>query len=396
MTEAARGLAWAGEVLAGDALRCDYRDAGACRSCTVLGRPYAEQLAAKDAHARATLAAVPGAADAVWLEPVASAPLGFRNKAKMVVGGTVDAPTLGILDDAGRGVDLQGCGMHAPALRAVLPAVARFVTLARLTPYDVPSRRGELKHVLLTRSPDDELMLRLVLRSQEPVARLRKHLPVLLAEVPGLRVVSANIQPAHAAVLEGELEIPLTDAETLRMRVNDLDLHLRPQSFFQTNTPVAAALYRQGAAWVAEATPSSVWDLYCGVGGFALHVAAPGRHVTGIEVAPEAIASARRSAAQAGLTDVSFAVGDATAFAVGADAPPDLVIVNPPRRGIGAELAGWLERSGVRDVVYSSCNAASLARDLAAMPSLRATHARVLDMFPQTDHYEVITRLTRH
>ena len=69
--------------------------------------------------------------------------------------------------------------------------------------------------------------------------------------------------------------------------------------------------------------------------------------------------------------------------------------MNPPRRGIGAELSGWLEDSGVRHVVYSSCNAESLARDLAAMPSLAPTRGRVLDMFPNTGHYEVIVLLER-
>src|SRR5699024_2097939 len=88
---------------------------------------------------------------------------------------------------------------------------------------------------------------------------------------------------------------------------------------------------------------------------------------------------------------------DATAFALAA-APsevPDLVIVNPPRRGIGAELAQWLESSGVSDVIYSSCNALTLAKDLRAMPSLQVREVRVLDMFPQTSHYEVATHLTR-
>ena len=375
-------------------VRCAYHAAGVCRSCTHRGEPYLDQLAAKDAHARTLLSKVPSASDAVWHEPVASPEEGFRNKAKMVVAGTVEAPTLGILDEAGRGVDLQGCGLHEAPLRAALPAVAAAITAARLTPYDVPSRRGELKHVLLTLSPDGELMARFVLRSTEAVPRLRKHLPALVAALPGLRVVTANIQPEHKAVLEGPEEIVLTPEDSLRMRVGTLDLHLLPQSFFQTNTAIARALYEQGATWADAAAPRSVWDLYCGVGGFALHVAAPGRDVLGIELSAEAIGSARRTAAEAGL-DVRFEVGDATAFALGADAAPDLVIVNPPRRGIGADVASWLERSGVRDVVYSSCNAVSLARDLAAMPHLRVAEARVLDMFPQTAHYEVITRLTR-
>ena len=72
-----------------------------------------------------------------------------------------------------------------------------------------------------------------------------------------------------------------------------------------------------------------------------------------------------------------------------------MVIVNPPRRGIGADLAQWLEASGIEHVLYSSCNATTLAKDLAAMPSLRPVRARLLDMFPQTSHYEVLVLLER-
>ena len=88
-------------------------------------------------------------------------------------------------------------------------------------------------------------------------------------------------------------------------------------------------------------------------------------------------------------------LADATGFALDADAPPELVVVNPPRRGIGDRLAGWLESSAVRHVVYSSCDAGSLERDLAAMPSLRPVRAQVFDMFPQTDHFETLVLLER-
>lgn len=373
-------------------MQCSYFDARACRSCTLMGVPHTDQLAGKERACRDLLAA-PGLR---WLPAVPGPESGYRNKAKMVVGGTVAEPTLGILDTDGHGVDLRACGICSPGLRAAMPVLAAFVTRASLTPYDVPSRTGELKHLLVTESPDGGLMVRFVLRSQEPLARLRKHLPWLLAQLPLLRVATVNLQPAHAAVLEGEREVLLTEASTLRMRLPGApDLHLPPQSFFQTNTEVSTTLYRQAAQWADDVGPVSVWDLYCGVGGFALHLAAPGRRVLGIETSAEAVAGARRSAAEAGLVDVGFEVGDATAFALGSDSVPDLVVVNPPRRGTGPELAGWLEASGVRHVLYSSCNAASLARDLAAMPSLRPRLGRVLDMFPQTAHYEVLLLLSR-
>ena len=379
------------------AMDCHYHAAGRCRSCAFIGTGYARQLADKEAACRALLVDWP---DLEWLPPVASAPSGFRNKAKMAIGGSVDAPTLGILDAGFEGVDLRACPLYPAAITQALPRVAELLVRARVVPYQVLARRGEGKFVLLTASPDGELMLRVVLRSTEAVERLRKQLPWLQAALPGLRVFSANIQPAPAAVLEGEREILFGPDESLRMDINGLPLQLRPQGFFQTNTGVAAALYRQVREWVDAVAPASLWDLYCGVGGFALHCAAPDRCITGVEGSPEAVASAERTRDALGLPargkgGVRFIAADATAFAAACGDWPAAVIVNPPRRGIGERLARLVDASDARWLVYSSCNAASLARDLAAMPRLRPRSARLLDMFPQTGHYELAMLLER-
>lgn len=370
---------------------CHHFDAGRCRSCSWLPRPYAEQLATLQTSCAAALV---DQRDLAWATPFPSAESGFRNKAKMVVTGTAGEPSLGILGDGATGVDLRDCGLHDAAIQEALPVLADFITRADLAPYDVATRRGELKFLLVTASPAGDLMVRFVCRSQEPVTRLRKHLPWLQAGLPGLVVASVNLQPEHKAVLEGLQEIALTEVTTLTMTVNGHDLLLRPQSFFQTNTPVAAALYREAAGWIDEIAPASVWDLYCGVGGFAVHAGAPGRSVLGVETSTEAVASAAETAARSGAP-AQFVAADATTYALAATSLPDLVVLNPPRRGIGPELASWLDASPVPYVVYSSCNPESLARDLAAMPSLRAVRARLFDMFPHTAHAEVLVLLTR-
>jgi 23S rRNA (uracil747-C5)-methyltransferase len=370
--------------------RCHHYDAHRCRSCTLLGTAREQQLSDKEAHARSLVDAP------VWLPTVSGADACFRNKAKMAVGGTVEAPTLGILARDHTGIDLHDCGLHSDGLRAALGVIASWASTAALTPYDVGARRGELKHVLLTESPDGELLLRLVMRSTALEARIRSRLPDLWADLPVLRVVTINVQPEHKAVLEGEREIVLTNTSTLPMRLTTgVTLRLGPRSFFQTNTFVAEALNDQARTWVG-ALPDvrTIWDLYCGVGGFALHLAGPGREVLGVEVSADAVDAARATAAELGAA-AEFVADDATAYALGSRTTPDLVVVNPPRRGIGTDLAGWLEQSDVRHVVYSSCNAESLARDLALMPSLRPVEARVLDMFPHTTHYEVLVLLTR-
>ncbi|MGN6326875.1 23S rRNA (uracil(747)-C(5))-methyltransferase RlmC [Pseudolysinimonas sp.] len=369
-------------------MQCDYFDAGVCRSCTLMGVPYATQLADKESATRALLAAWP---DLDWMPAVPSPESGFRNKAKMVVGGTVAAPTLGILDEHRHGVDLRGCGICAHELHAAFPAIAAFIDRAAIPPYDVPARSGELKHVHVTVSPDGELMVRFVLRSTEALGRIRKHLPWLEERLPRAAVISVNLLPAHVALVEGEEEIVLTEREALPMRMRAGTLLLPPGGFFQTNTGVAQGLYDQARAWTDQIMPETAWDLYCGVGGFALHLAAPGRTVVGVEVSEAAIAGARA----ADVPGTSFIADDATAWAEAQTERPDLVVVNPPRRGLGERLDAWLEASGVPSVVYSSCNAVTLARDLAALPSYRPVAARMFDMFPQTAHVETMVLLSR-
>lgn len=372
-------------------MQCDYFDAGRCRSCTRMGEPYDAQLAAKDARVRAVVGERPGLR---WVAPFASPESHFRVKAKMVLAGTPQEPTLGILDANGRGVDLRACGLLGPATTHAMPHLAAFIRDTGLRPYDVPRRTGELKNIHILESDTGDLMIRFVLRSEGQIGRIRRALPALHDALPGLRVVSVNLLPQHAALPEGAEDVVLTPQTTLDLTVGDALLHPMPGAFAQTNGAVASGLYRQAAEWIDECAPSSVLDLYCGVGGFALHATRPGRTVYGVEVSEPAVASARRSAETAGL-DVRFEVGDATTFAEGAMTPPDLVVVNPPRRGIGPRLAAWLENSRVEHVVYSSCNPATLASDLDAMPSLEPARARLFDMFPHTDHAEVLTLLRR-
>lgn len=374
---------------------CVYFDRQLCRSCSLLATPYPEQLQAKQSRVAATLASHVDS-DA-WLPPRASAEARFRNKAKLAVGGTVHEPTLGLTDREGHGVDLRECGIQDEAIWRVVPDLAGFVTYTGLRPYDVAKRDGDLKFILVTANDRGELMLRFVVTDEDLVPRLRAALPALLERLPQVCVVSANIHPEHKAVVEGEREVALTPQQTLDLPVGDVTLHLRHRSFLQTNTDVAGDLYRQAAAWADDVRPDRVLDLYCGVGGFALHLARPGRTVHGLEIEPSAVESAHLAAADLGIDDrATFDVGDAGGLNdISPDAPADLVVVNPPRRGIGAHLATTLDVSGARAIIYSSCNPSTLADDLDQMPQFAVTAARLFDMFPHTEHAEVAVLLQR-
>ncbi|KTS16736.1 23S rRNA methyltransferase [Pantoea dispersa] len=373
-------------------MHCALYQAGRCRSCQWLEKPYPQQLSDKQTQLTQLLDGMP-VAD--WRPPVNSAQQGFRNKAKMVVSGSVEKPLFGVVARDGEPVDLCACPLYPASFAAVFDVLKPFIARAGLTPYNVARKRGELKFLLLTESTQGGMMLRFVLRSHSKLAQLRAALPWLQQQLPQLQVISANIQPVHMAILEGEEEIALTPEQALPERFNDVPLYIRPQSFFQTNPQVAAALYATARDWVAELPVHSMWDLFCGVGGFGLHCATPQMQLTGIEISAEAIACAQQSAQQLGLEQVSFAALDSTQFATGHTSVPQLVLVNPPRRGIGAELCAWLSRMAPDYILYSSCNPASMAQDIARLADYDISRVQLFDMFPHTAHFEVLTLLRR-
>lgn len=374
-------------------MQCALYDAGCCRSCQWIEQPVTEQLTAKmnDLH---TLLA--GQAVEAWCAPVSGPEQGFRNKAKMVVSGSVEKPLLGMLHRDGTPVDLTDCPLYPDSFAPVFAALKPFIARAGLTPYNVARKRGELKYLLLTESQrDGGMMLRFVLRSESKLEQLRAALPALQAQLPQLKVITANIQPVHMAIMEGEQEIFFTEQQALAETFNGVPLWIRPQSFFQTNPTVASALYATARDWVRALPVTHMWDLFCGVGGFGLHCATPEMTLTGIEISPEAIACAKQSAAQLGLTKLQFQALDSTQFATAQGDVPELVLVNPPRRGIGKALCDYLSQMAPPFIIYSSCNAQTMAKDIASLPGYRIARVQLFDMFPHTAHYEVLTLLVK-
>ncbi len=239
----------------------------------------------------------------------------------------------------------------------------------------------------------------------------------LLEHNSAIKVLSANIHPTHAATIAGTEE-HLIVGNALPMAMGGIELHLPPDSFFQTNTEVAYALYRQVQRWARGLRRERVLDLFCGVGGFALFSVAPDRtdgaegarerhpasseqrgrlRAVGVEI--DSIATeAANYAAYRNQLPATFITADATAaYAQGSrelGSAPDFAIVNPPRRGIGA-LAAELNQVGPEFIAYSSCNPASLAKDLERMPNYRVAPARLFDMFPGTEHVETACLMTR-
>lgn len=367
-------------------MSCPHYHAGRCRSCDRMEQSPEVRLRQVTELLREHLGIAP-------LPPHQGEAWGFRDKIKVAVGGSVDHPALGLMaPDLSRVIPIVDCPVQAPELNALLPELLAFITRHRLTPYDVKERRGELKHLILSWSPTtQQKLLRFVLRSRESLDRIRRG----LAELRAFTCVSVNLQPVPHAILEGPEEIILSEADHVEHRTSGPTLFFHPQSFMQTNSRVASALYATAVEWAAPWRGGEALDLYCGVGGFALHLAQAGHRVSGIERSPQAIDMAKRAASHNQLS-AQFMAGDAVAVKqLWGERSPQLLIVNPPRRGL-AETCELVLELRPEALLYSSCDIETFLADFQKLKTYYAAmHAKIFDMFPQTSHFEVLTMLVR-
>ncbi len=376
---------------------CPYFDAGTCQSCSLLRIRPGGRIPSKEKSVGVCLQTL--------IEPTTIQPLIYsadpwesRYKIKMVVSGTMANPSIGIIRKDLSTADLCDCPLTPQPIRKLLWHLRATIATHKLPPYDVAARTGELKHIIVMANTGmTEGILRFVLRSSEAVPRIRKAIGEIQHLFPWVSVVSCNIQPLPAAILEGEEEVVLTEVTHMKQHFGEIPLYFAPQSFMQVTPTVAAQLYTSVATYVAQHRFSSALDLFCGVGGFSLHIAPHVDTVTGVELSAAAIESAQKSAHEASIHNATFIAADVEAFlASQSDLRPDLIVVNPPRRGLSDPIRQHLCQMAPRVILYSSCNSETFARDVQDLAgSYQLQRVQPFDMFPMTDHCEVLGVLNR-
>jgi 23S rRNA (uracil747-C5)-methyltransferase len=375
---------------------CPYFNQGQCRSCDLIELEYSAQMGEKEKVVLSMLGAD------LKLEPsVLSSPQGFRNRAKMSVTGTIEKPVIGLVGDTNldNGRELLRCPIHHPKLNELIAKLPEYITRFNLYPYSIKQRRGELKGLIAFYSPHSRQMyLRFILRSKDCVSRLIKMLPAFQTEFPELVCVTANLQPIPHAILEGKEEIYLTEKHFIDHELSThgrlIRLRLAPQAFVQTNVEIATELYQTAARWISEAGSKRTLDLYCGQGAFSFFAAPFSESVLAVEINADAVRSATESASEQGITHLQFKCADATQIQDDVEKfNPDLVLVNPPRRGLG-DAVRMLHKCAPRHIFYSSCSIETLSADLKKLsPHYEIKRLQIFDMFPHTRHFETLVWL---
>lgn len=280
-----------------------------------------------------------------------------------------------------------------------------------LSPYDVHTHGGFLKHLMLRSGRDAdtgfaELMVNFVTSSYKP--ELLEPLAGKLSAIPEVVSIINNVNTSVGNTSVGEEEYTLYGKPTITETLRGLTFQISANSFFQTNTHQAELLYRivEDCAGLRGDGSEIVLDLFCGTGTIGLTLAKKVKHVYGYEVVPEAISDARRNAEQNDIHNATFVQGDLNKISdsFGDDFPkPDVVISDPNRPGMHVKLIQYLLKLRAKRIIYVSCNPATCARDIdylchgMAEKNIEGCYKlrslQPVDMFPHTPHIECVALL---
>jgi len=373
---------------------CSYFNSKTCGSCKYISLEYNDQIKLKEENLIRELSDFTN-----WklLPSVSSSKLEFRNKAKLIVTGSLEEPIIGLSGstDLDQGREILECPIHHAKINTILKSIPDFIKVAKLIPYSITKRTGELKGLIIYFSPEsNQAYLRFVLRSKESFDRIKKHAQTLLEIHPFLKCLSVNIQPLPQAILEGEEEIFITETKAILHKMGPIEFTLHPNAFVQTNKEVSQKLYESAALWVKDLKIKKFAELYCGQGAFSFFCSPFTESSWGVEINPQAVLQAQQTAKLLKLNNLHFQASPAANVLEGIQKiEPDLLLVNPPRAGL-MEASKVVIESKAKYLIYSSCSLLSLKKDLNVLKfKYDLLQVQIFDMFPHTEHFEILALL---
>ncbi|MCB0734900.1 MAG: 23S rRNA (uracil(1939)-C(5))-methyltransferase RlmD [Bacteroidetes bacterium] len=264
--------------------------------------------------------------------------------------------------------------------------------------YNPRSQTGFYRNIMLRNTRSGDWMVLLTFQHDHP--SIAEMLTALQNQFPEIKSLLFAINgKVNDSIYDLDMQL-FSGEDYLMETLNDLSFRIRPKSFFQTNPNQAEVLY-QTAMDFANIQPNDVvYDFYCGTGTLTLLAARSAKEVVGVESVPQAIQDANENAERNQISNTHFIVGDMkSVFTDDFSAhygKPDIIITDPPRAGMHADVVNQLNQSGARRIVYVSCNPATQARDLELMKEFYSVeNIQPVDMFPHTHHVECVVSLVR-
>jgi len=370
-----------------------------CGGCAFRHVAYETELAVKQREAGEALRRIGGIELETELILGAQEPERYRNKALLPVCMDQGKVRAGYYArHSHRVVYSEDCRLQPVVFSRLAKAVCAWAEETGCGVYDEETGKGLLRHIYLRQTQEGRQILVCLVVNGQGVPRADLLIARLRAENPAVRGVLLNHNTQDTNVVLGPRETLLWGEGHITERLCGLEFTLSPQSFFQVNPVQAERLYRLAREFAALSRGERLLDLYCGTGTIGLSMAQACKELVGVEVIPQAVEDARRNAIHNGISNARFLCMDASRAAAqlaGESWRPDVVVLDPPRKGCEPALLRTVAEMRPGRVVYVSCDPATLARDLKLLRGMGYEAARVVpvDMFPRTGHVEMIASI---
>lgn len=386
-----------------DRIPVDCPVAGPCGGCSLRHLDYAAELRAKQESVLDAFRRI-GGLEVPVLDILPSPDVDrYRNKVQFPVG--IDkngVPCIGFY--AGRThriVPCPDCKLQPSVLNEIGNALCAFFAQQVIRPYDEQSGKGLVRHIFLRRGAHSGQIMVCLVCTRAKLPHAEQLCTALRGQFPAISTILLNVNAKNTNVILGSENHILYGPGYIEDTLCGVPVRLGPLSFYQVNTLAAERLYGVAAQYAQLTPDDTLLDLYCGMGTIGLSMAGQCRELIGVEIVPEAIESAKANAARMGKAVAAksrFFCADAGQAATQLAAEglhPDIVMLDPPRKGCDEATLSAVVRMAPRRVVYVSCNPATAARDAAWLEQngYHAEKVQPVDLFPRTKHCETVCLL---
>ena len=388
-----------------DRVSVDCPVAGPCGGCSLRHLDYAAELRAKQESVLDAFRRI-GGLEVPVLDILPSPDADrYRNKVQFPVG--IDkngVPCIGFY--AGRThriVPCPDCKLQPSVLNEIGNALCAFFAQQGIRPYDEQSGKGLVRHIFLRRGAHSGQIMVCLVCTRAKLPHAEQLCTALRGQFPAISTILLNVNAKSTNVILGSENHILYGPGYIEDTLCGVPVRLGPLSFYQVNTLAAERLYGVAAQYAQLTPDDTLLDLYCGMGTIGLSMAEQCRELIGVEIVPEAIESAKANAARMGEAVAAksrFFCADAGQAATQLAAEglhPDIVMLDPPRKGCDEATLSAVVRMAPHRVVYVSCNPATAARDAAWLEKngYHTEKVQPVDLFPRTKHCEVVSCYTK-
>lgn len=373
-----------------------------CGGCVYCHLSYDAELKAKEQRVKDAIERI--AKLSIPVKPIVSAGRVSRYRNKAMIPASLDKEGNIIMGfyskHSHRIVECDDCTLQPQCFLKAAEILKDFLKDNNISIYNETTRKGLFRHLYLRiAEKTDQLMITLVINGKE-LPSSQKLVESFKAELKNLKSVVLNTNCEDTNVVLGKKSKVLFGDGYIIDELCSLSFKISPQSFYQVNRKGAELLYSKAAEYAGLSGGEVLLDLYCGTGTIGLSMAHKAKSLIGVEIVPKAIEDAKENAQSNGIDNARFICGDAAKAAETLRAEgltPDVIIIDPPRKGCDKSLIKTISDMNPKRVVYVSCDPATLARDLAIFAELGfvAHEVTPVDMFPRTSHVEAVVLLQR-